>query len=148
MNVAKQVGLWGCVNPRILLNFVFQLAGSPAGIADEGADDAARALCLDGGFCGRDAECPAETAFRAPPESGEGELIAGDGAAVVDGELAQCDKFFIGEDVADFVSGRLVEDEAEGTVHGRVLGEEDDRAGKSAITQRRICQEQAALEFG
>jgi hypothetical protein len=66
----------------------------------------------------------------------------------VDGELAQCDKFFIGEDVADFVSGRLVEDEAEGTVHGRMLGEEDDRAGKSAITQRRICQEQAALEFG
>lgn len=60
MFVAEEVGLWIDRKPGGAAEFVFELAGAPTGVADEGAHDATRAACVGGGICGRDAHRPAE----------------------------------------------------------------------------------------
>ena len=107
MLLAEQVRLRAGGDPRVPAEFVFQLAGGPPGVADEGADDAARPVGVgDGGLRG-EPDGPAQALFFAPPEGGERELVLRDRAAVVDVKLLQRREFLAIEEIADGFSGRV-----------------------------------------
>ena len=121
---------WSCIrpsrsgpraggDPRTAAKFVFQLPGGPAGVADEGADDAAGPVGVgDGGLRGKP-DGPAQTLFFAPPERGKRELVVRDRAAMVDCELLQRGKFLALQEIAHGFSRRLIQDQAKGTGHPR-----------------------------
>lgn len=84
--MAEQIWLRVGGKPRAVAEFVFQLPGAPARVADEGADDVAWPVGVVHGLLGGDADGPAQALFFTPPEGGKRELVLGDGAAGVDGE--------------------------------------------------------------
>ncbi len=132
-------------DPGVAAEFAFELAGGPSGVADEGADEGAGAVGVLDGVVRGDAEGPAELCFL-PPEGGEGEVFAGDGAALMDGDFEEWGELFFLEEVADGVAGGLVHDEAECALVGGVFGEEDDGTVEDAVAEGGVREEELAVE--
>lgn len=135
MCLAEDVRLRSDRKPRLTFEFVFELAWAPTGVADEGANDAAWLACVFGSLFGRDADCPAQAEFWAPPKRGKCHLLKHHRPALMDGEIAQRGKFMTLEKIAHDLAGGLVEDDSGRAVFGCVGGEQDHRAVESAISQ-------------
>ena len=68
------------------------------------------------------------------------------GAAEVDRDVAKGIEGIVGEQLADGVAGRPVEDEPEGPVGRSVIGEEDHGTVEDAIAQRRVREQELSLQ--
>ena len=123
------------------------MARSPAGVADEGADDDARLLGSFDGFVGGKSELPVETVVGIPPESGETQLLLGHRAADVDGNVLEVGEGFVPEEMTDVVAGRMIENQAERAVFWRVAGEQDHGSIEESIAQGRVGEDECAFEF-
>jgi len=64
----------------------------------------------------------------------------------VDIELGEVFEFRAGDEVADFLAGGMVEDKAEGSFVGSVIGEENDGLIKATIAQGGVGKEEPPLE--
>lgn len=147
MLVAEEVRLGTGGDPGAAAELIFELAGRPPGVADEGTDDAAGPVRLGDGILRGNTDGPAEAGFLAPPEGGKSELVAGDRPAIVNGKLAERGEFLLVEEVTDDFTSGLVQDEAEGSLVRMVLGKQDDGAVEGAVAQRGVRQKQLALEL-
>lgn len=133
------VRCWGN-DPSVVFEFVFELAGAPAGVADKGADEGAGFFVMLDGVFGRNLLDDSQAAGLIPPECGENQVVFADWTAVVDADVAEWMKFGGGQKIADDLAGGLVEDESEGSVFGIVLREQDDGVVKGATGEGRGCE--------
>jgi hypothetical protein len=146
VGVAEELGRGRGGDPGVAFDFCFELAFGPSGVADEGADEGAGVAGVFDGVVRGEPGGEAEAFFFGPPEGGEGEVLAGDGAADVHGDAGEGDEFFVVQEVADLVAGGLVENEAEGAIDFVVIGDEDDGAVEDAIGEAGGSEEEFSLQ--
>ncbi|MFT7443858.1 MAG: hypothetical protein ACI9AF_000756 [Granulosicoccus sp.] len=147
VGAGEEVNLGIDDGPGLLFELVFELILCPSGVPGESFDEGAGLVEVGLGFIGRDAGGEAEFGV-AFPEGGEGELVAGDWPAEVDGEFPELDEVFVREKVADGLTGGVVEDEAKGSFFGGIFGEEDDGLVEVTIAKGGVSDEDFFLEFG
>ncbi len=132
--------------PGVLEDFVFELAGSPCGVADGCLDD--DVFIFDGfggGFCG-DLGLEGDGAVGEEADGREGELLCADGAAAVNGDGGEGCGGEVGDDIADGGIGGVVDDGAEGAGFGAVFGEEDDGVVEGSVVQGGCGEEELSFE--
>ena len=122
-------------DPRMLPQFVFELACAPARVADKRPHDTAGPVGVDGGLFGGNAQCPVEAAFLGPPERAKRELIVRDRSACMYGEVPQRCEFLVLQEIPDPFVGWMIEDQPERALVGRVIGQQDHRAVENAVPQ-------------
>lgn len=66
---------------------------------------------------------------------------------MVDLELLQRGEFFAVEEIANSLSGGVIQNKSEGTLIRLMFRQENYRAMENALAQRRICQQQLSLEL-
>lgn len=140
-----EVGLRADGGPGLLLDFVLELIFPPAGIAGEGPHDGVGLIPVGPGFIGRDPRGKSEAGISFP-EGGEGELVAGDGTPEVDIEISEVGKFRAGDEIANFLAGRMIQNEAKRSFRGSVIGEENDGLIEMTIAQSGGGKKKPALE--
>ncbi len=79
-------------------------------------------------------------------ERGEDEVIGADGPADVDGNLGQLRHFRGEREVFDLFVERSIQDEALGSAFEGVVMDEENRATEIRVDQRRISQQEVAIE--
>jgi len=146
VGLAEQTGVGLGGDPGVAADLALKLAGGPAGVADEGADEGPRLAAALDGLVGGNADVPLQALVVGPPKGGKGQVLARDGSAEVDGDVFQGLEGLVLEKVADAVAGRMVEDQAEGAFVGGVVGQEDDRAVENPVMQRGVRQQDFPLQ--
>lgn len=104
-------------------------------MADEHADHFVWLLAVADGLAERDAEVAFELGSAIPLEAGEDELIILYGATEVDWEFGYWLEVISREQVADYFSCRLVEDDSCRRFLGMVLDDEDHAFVKATVAQ-------------
>lgn len=141
-----EVGLRLGDGPRLLRDFILKLVFFPAGVSGEGFHESIGMVNVRLGFEHVDASGDADFSFSFP-ENAKGELVPSDGAAEVNGELPKLEKIRVLDEIADFSSRGMVQDEAEGAVLRRVFCEEDYRFIEGSIAEGGRGEEELVVKF-
>jgi len=105
----EQLRRCGGNDPSVLLNFLFELSGAPARVADEGAHECAGFFLLHHGLLGGDLLSESKPLGGIPPKGGKKQLILCHRARLVDADVAQRAEGGVLEDIADTLTGGLIE---------------------------------------
>ena len=122
MGEAEEIGGSGGNDPGVLFEFVFELTRAPAGIANEGADKGAGLFVVLDGVFGRDLLDDAQAADLIPPDGSKDEIVLVDRPTVVNADVAERVKRGRGQEIADNLTGGLIENQSECPIFGIVLG--------------------------
>ena len=135
-------------DPGAAAQFVLQLSFGPAGVTHKGTDQGAGIPGVPDRVMGGEARGEAQALFLGPPEGRKRQVLPGHRTANVDRDAGEGGELWIAQEVPDAAPGRLVQDEAVGSIGRVVLGEKNHRMVEAAVPERRIRQQEAALKTG
>ena len=129
-----------------MAELTFQLTFRPTGVADKSAYQGAGILGMFDGVGGRDPGSKAQPLLLGPPESGKGEMFAGNRPTDMNINLGECRKLLILEKLAHLMVGGMVENEAVGSLLGIVFCQKDHGVREDALAQGGIGEKKLPLE--
>ena len=144
--VGEKLGSGPGGDPRAVAEFAFQLTFRPTGVADKSAYQGTGILGMFDGVGGRDPGSKAQPLLLGPPESGKGEMFAGNRPTDMNINPGECSKLLILEKLAHFVAGGMIEDEAVGSLLGIVFCQKDHGVREDALAQGGIGEKKLPLE--